>query len=110
MEQDSSEFVRVAEASDVAPGKVKVCDVQGRQIALCNVDGTLHAIDDLCTHDGGPLGEGDLDGHQIECPRHGARFDVRNGRVLTLPAVAPVRSYPVRVEDGVVEVSLDQCG
>lgn len=106
MEKASTAFVRVAEASDVASGKVKVCEVQGRRIALCNVDGTFHAIDDVCTHDGGPLGEGDLDGHQIECPRHGARFDVRTGRALTLPAVAAVRSYPVLVEDGVVKVGL----
>jgi len=107
LEKTSVEFVRVAGASDVAPGQVKVCQVRGRQIALCNVDGAFYAIDDICTHDGGPLDQGELDGHQVECPRHGARFDVRTGRVLTLPAVMPVRSYPVRVEDGLVEVGLD---
>jgi 3-phenylpropionate/trans-cinnamate dioxygenase ferredoxin subunit len=107
METTSSRFFRLAETADVAPGQVKVYEVQGRRIALCNVEGTFYAIDDVCTHDGGPLDQGELDGHQIECPRHGARFDVRSGRVLALPAVMPVRSYPVRVENGVVKVGLD---
>jgi 3-phenylpropionate/trans-cinnamate dioxygenase ferredoxin subunit len=107
METTSSRFFRLAETADVAPGQVKVYEVQGRRIALCNVEGTFYAIDDVCTHDGGPLDQGELDGHQIECPRHGARFDVRSGRALALPAVMPVRSYPVRVEDGVVKVGLD---
>lgn len=107
MEKTTTEFVKLAEAVDVAPGQVKVYEVRGRRIALCNVDGTFYAIDDVCTHDGGPLDQGELEGHQIECPRHGARFDVRSGRALTLPAVMPVHSYPVQVEDGVVKVGLD---
>ena len=107
MERTSTEFVRLAETVEVAPGQVKVYELHGRRIALCNVDGSFYAIDDVCTHDGGSLDQGELDGHQIECPRHGARFDVRSGRALTLPAVMPVRSYPVRVEDGVVEVGLE---
>jgi 3-phenylpropionate/trans-cinnamate dioxygenase ferredoxin subunit len=107
MEKTSTGFVELARSDDVAPGQVRVYEVQGRSIALCNVDGAFYAIDDVCTHDGGPLDQGEIDGHQIECPRHGARFDVRNGRALTLPAVRPVRSYPVQVEDGVVKVGLD---
>jgi 3-phenylpropionate/trans-cinnamate dioxygenase ferredoxin subunit len=106
MEKTSTTFVNLAEIDDVAPGQVKVYEAQGRRIALCNVEGTFYAIDDVCTHDGGPLDQGELQGYQIECPRHGARFDVRSGRVLALPAVMPVRSYPVRVEDGVVKVGL----
>jgi 3-phenylpropionate/trans-cinnamate dioxygenase ferredoxin subunit len=62
------------------------------------VDGEFYAIDDVCTHDGGPLGEGELDGEQIECPRHGARFDVRTGKAVTFPAVHPVGTWPVKVE------------
>ena len=107
MEKTSTEFVELARTTDVAPGQVKVYEVEGLHIALCNVDGTFYAIDDVCTHDGGPLDQGELEGHQVECPRHGARFDVRSGRALTLPAVMPVRSYPVQVEDGVVKVGLD---
>jgi 3-phenylpropionate/trans-cinnamate dioxygenase ferredoxin subunit len=107
MERTSTEFVTLAETSEVVPGQVKVYEVQGRRIALCNVDGTFYAIDDVCTHDGGPLDQGELVGHQIECPRHGARFDVRSGRALALPAVMPVRSYAVLVEDGVVKVGVE---
>ena len=103
----STEFVTLAKTSEVAPGQVKVYEVRGRRIALCNVDGSFYAIDDVCTHDGGPLDQGELVGHQIECPRHGARFDVRSGRALALPAVMPVRSYPVLVEDGVVKVGVE---
>ena len=102
-----SDFVKLTETGDVAPGQVKVYEVGGRQIALCNVDGTFYAIDDVCTHDGGSLDQGELDGAQIECPRHGARFDVRTGRALVLPAVVPVRTYPVEVEGTSVKASLD---
>jgi 3-phenylpropionate/trans-cinnamate dioxygenase ferredoxin subunit len=86
---------------------VKVVSVGGEQIALANVDGSLFAIEDRCSHDDGPLGEGRLHGGQIECPRHGARFDVKSGRPLCLPAVVPVRTYPVKVEGDEVKVSLE---
>ena len=102
-----ADFVKVAKTGEVPAGKAKVFDVDGRQIALCNVDGAFYAIDDECTHDGGPLGEGELDDHEIECPRHGARFDVKTGRALTLPAVLPVKAYPVRVEGDDVEVQIE---
>ena len=73
---------------------------------LANVDDEYYAIDDVCTHDGGPLDQGEVFDNEIECPRHGARFDVRTGKALTLPAVVPVKSYPVKVEgnDILVEV------
>ncbi|MCL6644416.1 MAG: non-heme iron oxygenase ferredoxin subunit [Dehalococcoidia bacterium] len=93
-------------ADDVSPGTAKVFEAGGRRIAICNTGGGLYAIDDLCTHDGGPLDQGHLKGNEIECPRHGARFDVTTGRALCLPAVRPVRTYPVRVTDGVIEVDL----
>jgi 3-phenylpropionate/trans-cinnamate dioxygenase ferredoxin subunit len=95
---------KVAAVADVPAGKVIVVDVDGQAIALCNVDGTIYAIDDVCTHDGGPLDQGELDGAQIECPRHGARFDVRTGRALTLPAVRGVHRYDTEVRDGEIYV------
>ena len=101
-----ADFVKIARTEDVPVGKAKIYDVDGRQIALCNVDGAFYAIDDECTHDGGPLGEGELEGDEIECPRHGARFDVKTGRALTLPAVMPVKAYPVRVEGDDIEVQV----
>ncbi len=101
-----AEFVTVAKVGDVPAGQVKVYPLNGKHIAVCNVDGALYAIDDVCTHDGGPLGEGYLEGDQIECPRHGARFDVKTGKALTLPAVMPVNSYPVQVEGDEIKVQV----
>ena len=101
-----AEFVTVGKRGDVPVGEARVFAVNGKHIAVCNVDGALYAIDDVCTHDGGPLGEGYLEGGQIECPRHGALFDVKTGKALTLPAVLPVNSYPVRVDGGEIKVEL----
>jgi len=93
---------KVAEPDELKPGQKKVVIVEDRAIAVFNIDGNYYAIDDMCTHDGGPLAGGPLDGHVIECPRHGARFDVRTGKALRMPAVAPVQTHEVVVrEDGV---------
>ena len=102
-----ADFLKVAAARDVPPGSVRVVEIDGRRIAVCNVDGEYYAIDDVCTHDGGPLGSGRLCDGQIECPRHGARFDVRSGRAVVLPAVLPIRTYAVEVSGGEVRVSLE---
>ena len=97
-------FQRVAESGEIEPGAIRYVEADGQSIALCNVDGRLYAIADVCTHDGGPLDQGVLDGYLVECPRHGARFDVITGRAVTLPAVRPVRTYRVKVEGGEVLV------
>jgi 3-phenylpropionate/trans-cinnamate dioxygenase ferredoxin component len=91
---------------DVAPGRSRRCLVDGQAVLVCNVGGDFYALADTCTHDRGPLGEGRLRGHHIECPRHGSRFDVRDGAVKSPPAMRPVTTYQVRVRDGVVEVHL----
>ena len=88
----------VAKKSEIAPGTTKKVFVDGTEVLLCNVDGEIYAIEDVCTHDGGALDQGVLEDACIECPRHGARFDVRTGAVLALPAVMPVESFKVRVE------------
>ena len=72
----------------------------GRELAVANLDGEVYAIDNVCSHDGGPLGEGHLHNGRIICPRHGAAFDPKTGRALTLPAVRGVRAYPAATEDG----------
>ncbi len=100
-------FVGVASTSQIEPGSVRVVEVDGRSLCVgLTEDGEWGAIDNVCTHDGGVLGEGELDGNAVECPRHGARFDLFSGRVLALPAVRPVRAYEVRVDGERVEVAL----
>ncbi|MCI0478019.1 MAG: non-heme iron oxygenase ferredoxin subunit [Anaerolineales bacterium] len=101
------EYVTVATVNDVKKGKVKTFVVNGKRIALCNVQGTFFATQDLCTHDGGPLGEGELWDYNIECPRHGGRFDVRTGQVTALPPMFPIKTFPVRVEGDNIQVALD---
>ena len=99
-------IVAVARVEDIPAGTVKVVEANGRRIALCNYDGKFYAIDDECTHDRGPLDQGELIGGEIECPRHGARFDITTGRPTRLPAVRPVRSYNVIVTDGSISVEV----
>ena len=95
---------RVASLDDIEPGTARVVEVDGQSIALCRVeDGELYAIENRCTHDDGPLGEGELDGDRIECPRHGALFDVTNGRAVT----GKVRCFAVSVDDGQVQIEVD---
>lgn len=91
---------RVASISDVPPGAVRVVECNGRSLALSNVDGEFAAIDNRCTHDDGPLGEGELRNGRVICPRHGAGFDARTGKVISLPAVRDVASYDVTVDGG----------
>ncbi len=100
-------YVAVAKESEIAEGEVRVFEVEDTRVVVCRVEGRLYALEDTCTHDDGPLGEGGLDGHEIECPRHGARFDVRTGEVRRMPAAAPVAVYPLRVENGDVLVELE---
>jgi len=100
----SERYVTVARVGEIAEGGVKVVYVDDVPVAVFRVDGAYHAIEDLCTHDGGPLAEGVLEGCVIECPRHGARFDVRSGAVLAMPATAPIPTYEVRVEGEDIQV------
>ena len=93
---------RVARTSDVPAGEVRVVQCGDRSVALSHLDGAYYAIDNRCTHDDGPLGEGRLRNGRVICPRHGAAFDARTGRVLNLPAVRSVQVYSVTVEgDGI---------
>ncbi len=100
-------FVKAAKVGDVPPGQVKVVEVGEEDVALCNVGGEIYAVAKVCTHDDGPLGEGYLLGDEIECPRHGARFNVRTGEVKTLPAIIPIPTFEVRVEGDDIWVDMD---
>ena len=101
-----SGFVSVAKVSETPAGTISVHQVGDLRIALCNVNGRFYAIDDVCTHDGGPLDQGELQGQLVECPRHGAKFDVTDGRAVVLPAVRPVKTYPVQVDGDDVRVEV----
>jgi 3-phenylpropionate/trans-cinnamate dioxygenase ferredoxin subunit len=103
-----SDWVNVAAASAIADGEFAVVDVDDVEIAVFNVDGEFYAIEDLCSHDLACLTEGEVEGCEVTCPIHGARFDVRTGEALTPPAYEPVPTFPVRVEDGVVQVRDDR--
>ena len=97
-------FVTVARVGELPVGGVKVVRMGDQPLALFHLEGGYYAIEDLCTHDGGPLADGVLEGDVIECPRHGARFNVKTGAVLCLPAIAPVATYAVRVQGDEIQV------
>lgn len=98
--------VSVAKASEIPVGQFKPVEVGGKKLLICHTAEGFYAVDDTCTHDNGPLADGFLDGDAIECPRHGARFDVKTGQVVCLPAAVPIRSYAVAVEGDEVKVNV----
>jgi|SRR5882672_6160727 len=100
------EFVKVATTDEVSPGQARLVEAGGKEIALFNVAGSLHAIDNNCTHVGGPLCEGELNGTEVTCPWHGATFDVTSGQVLGPPAGVPVGRYNVRVAGSDIEIEI----
>jgi 3-phenylpropionate/trans-cinnamate dioxygenase ferredoxin component len=105
--EQASGFLTVARVDDVDVGTVRVIEIDGRSLCVGHTeDGEWGAIDNVCTHDGGTLGEGELDDSAVECPRHGGRFDLFTGRVLTLPPVRSVRAYPTEVVGDEVRVRL----
>ncbi len=101
----TGEFVRVAALDEVPPGSLLGVEVGEERICLANVEGTVYALADNCSHQEFPLSAGYLEEDQLECAWHGARFDVTDGRALCLPAIRPVKTYEVRVEDGAIYVA-----
>jgi nitrite reductase/ring-hydroxylating ferredoxin subunit len=99
-------FVKVEMTGGLVPGQGMRVEVSGKKIALFNVDGTYYAIDDTCTHKGGPLSEGELAGNEVTCPWHGAVFDVTTGKVLGPPAPKGVSRYSVRVSGNSIEIEI----
>ena len=103
-----SDWVDVAPEGSISNGRCKVIDVDGDMVAVYNLDGEYFAIEDICTHDGGELASGELDGDQVICPRHGARFCIRDGSALTPPAYEDVHAFPLRINNGVVQIRDDR--
>ncbi len=100
-----SEWIDVCAVDEIKPGEFKTVWADDIEIAVVNVDGEFYAIEDVCTHDGGELTGGIIEGCEIECPRHGARFDLRTGAVLAPPAYEDVPTYSVRIKSGRIEVA-----
>lgn len=103
---ENIEFVEIAPASELPNGERLFVEIEGKSIVIFNIADQFFAIADVCTHDDGPLGDGDLEGYNIVCPRHGAEFDVRTGKVMQMPAVVDVPAYPVKVEDGMIQIGM----
>jgi 3-phenylpropionate/trans-cinnamate dioxygenase ferredoxin subunit len=106
--QESTAFIRVCTVSELPDPGRRVFEVGERFVVLFHVGGRFWALDDCCTHDDGPLGEGRLDGFVVECPRHGAKFDIRSGRVLAMPATRDIRVHQVKVEGNEVFIKLNE--
>ncbi len=100
------EFIGIAPVSDIPLGERMYVDIDQFHLVIFNIAGGLFCISDVCSHDNGPVGEGELDEYEIVCPRHGAHFDVRTGKVRSLPAIVDIPAYPVRVVDGNIEVGV----
>lgn len=105
-ELEKVEFVEIAPASELPADERMFVTIEDKPIVIFNIAGNLYAIGDVCTHDKGPLGDGEIEGCDIICPRHGARFDIRTGKTMGLPAVVDIPAYPVRVRDGMIEIGI----
>ncbi len=100
------DYVDIAAADEVKQGERIFVDTGSQTIVVLNINGEFFAIEDVCSHDQGPLGDGEVSDHEIHCPRHGASFDIRSGNVLSLPAIENIQAFPVRVANGMIQLGL----
>ncbi len=106
LDENQVEYVTIAPVDDLPNGERLFVEIDEQPIVVFNIAGGYFAIADVCSHDDGPVGDGELSGYEIQCPRHGALFDVRNGQVLSLPAIVDIPAYPVRIVDGQIEIGI----
>jgi 3-phenylpropionate/trans-cinnamate dioxygenase ferredoxin subunit len=106
LDQNKLEFIPVGPEEQLKEGERLFIEVDGMPIVIMNIDGQYNAIADVCSHDDGPVGEGNLEGNEIICPRHGARFDIRSGKALSLPAFVDIPAYPVRLMGDQIEIGI----
>jgi 3-phenylpropionate/trans-cinnamate dioxygenase ferredoxin subunit len=106
LQESDLDYHDVVPIGDLPAGERLFVEIDGRSIVVFKIADQIFSIGDVCSHDDGPVGEGDLEGYEIACPRHGARFDVRTGQVTQMPAVIDIPAYPVRVTDGVIQIGL----
>ena len=103
-----SGWIAVAKEGELPPGEWRAIDAEGARIVVFNLAGEYYALEDVCTHDGGQLTGGTVAGEEIVCPRHGARFSIKTGAALSAPAYEPTATFPVRVENGEIQVRDDR--
>ena len=106
IDETKIEFVEIAPTSELPNGERLFVEIEARPLVIFNIAGQFFSIGDVCSHDDGPVGEGDIEGFNITCPRHGAEFDIRTGKVMQMPAVVDIPAYPVRVVDGMIQVGI----
>jgi 3-phenylpropionate/trans-cinnamate dioxygenase ferredoxin subunit len=105
-EEDKVDYIEIAPVEELPNGERLFVDIGDTPVVVFNIAGEIFAIGDLCTHDDGPLGDGDIEDFNVVCPRHGAEFDVRTGKAVSMPAVVDIPAFPVRVVDGMIEVGV----
>ena len=101
-DESKVDFLEIAPASELPNGERLFVEIEGKPVVIFNIGGQFFSIADVCSHDDGPVGEGRLEGYNITCPRHGAQFDIRTGKVIQMPAVVDIPAYPVKVVDGMI--------
>lgn len=106
LDAEQCEFVDVVLVDELPNGERLFVEIDELPIVVFNIGGNIYAIGDVCSHDDGPLGDGEIEGFEVTCPRHGASFDVRTGKVLSLPAIVDIPAYPTRVVDGQVQIGI----
>ena len=106
IEESKIEYVEIAPVSELPNGERLFIEVGDKALVIFNIAGQYFAIGDICSHDEGPLGDGDLEGFNIVCPRHGGEFDVQTGKAVQMPAVVDIPAYPVKVVDGMIQVGI----
>lgn len=106
VEKESIKYFPIVDASEFSNGEQLYVEIEDIELVVFNIAGEVFAIGDVCSHDGGPLGDGEIEDYEVICPRHGARFDVRTGKATALPAVVDIPAYPVRIQQGQIEVGI----
>jgi len=102
MDESKVEFIEIGPTTDLPIGERLFVEIEGKPIVMFNIGGQIFSIADVCSHDDGPVGEGILEGFVITCPRHGAQFDIRTGKVVQMPAVVDIPAYPIKVVNGMI--------
>jgi 3-phenylpropionate/trans-cinnamate dioxygenase ferredoxin subunit len=106
VEETNLQFIEIAPASELPNGERLFVEVEGRALVIFNIAGQFFAIGDVCSHDDGPVGDGDLEGFNVVCPRHGGEFDVQTGKAVQMPAVVDIPAYAVKVVEGMIQVGI----